>query len=333
MLEFADTRYLLLLLAVPVLVLGYGLIRRRQRKILSSMGDEALVDALTPSRPSGKGWVRLTLVCLAIASLSIGLARPRIGSKPKLLSKSGSEIMLVLDVSNSMLADDYSPSRLERAKMAISRMVDRLENDHVGMVIFAGAAYVQIPLTADYVSAKMFLSGISPSSVPFQGTATEEALRKAALCFSGNESVGKAIVLISDGEDHEGDPVSAAKEIAESGIRIYTIGVGSAAGKSIKIDGTVLRDKDGNPVVTHLEEDTLKAIAEAGGGQYFHAGADSFGLDSVIDALHRLESQSWAQVVYEAYDEQYAYFYAAAFIFLALALSLGYRKSRIKLFS
>ena len=333
MLEFADKYYLLLLIAIPLLIFWYSLRRAREKHILASFGEPELVDALTPSKPSGKGWARLIFICLAIAALSIGLARPRIGSNPKLITKTGSEIMLVLDVSNSMLAQDYSPSRLERAKMAISRMVDGLENDHVGLVIFAGTAYVQLPLTADYVSAKMFLSGLSPSSVPYQGTAMEEAIRKAALCFTDNEKIGKAIVVISDGEDHEGDPVQAASDVASAGIKVYTIGVGSAAGQPIKVGGEFLRDKDGNVVVTKLDEATLMQVAEAGGGDYYHASSGEFGLTPVIEELHKLESQTYAVVEFEAYDEQYAYFYAAAFIFLAIALAIGYRKSRIRLFT
>ena len=254
MIHFAQAQYLLLLLLIPFFFIIQALVLKLRRRRIRKLGDEALVNALMPSYAKARVWVRLTLFSIGFLFFVIGLSRPQIGAKLKEHQTRGAEIMIVLDVSNSMLAEDYSPNRLERAKLAISRIVDKLQEDRIGLIVFAGDAFVQLPITTDYVSAKMFLNSISTGSVPVQGTAIGDAISTAMRSFSAQSEKSRAIIVITDGENHEDDPVEAARMAAESGARVFTIGVGSPEGKPIPMDGELLKDKDGNIVVTRLDE-------------------------------------------------------------------------------
>ena len=332
MLMFARAHFLWLLLLVPLIIIGYALLRRARRKRMQRFGDEALVRTLMPSWSASKGWWRTVLFCLGFACFSVGLARPLLGAKLVERETKGAEIMICLDVSNSMLAQDYSPDRLSRAKLAISRIVDRLQGDRIGLIIFAGSSFVQLPITTDYVSAKMFLGSINPQSVPIQGTAIGDAIRTAARSFSLQSEKSRAIIVITDGENHEDDAVDAARQVAETGIRIYTIGVGSVQGQPIPMDGDLLKDKDGNIVVSRLDEETLKRIASVGNGAYVRAGGEEFGLNPILDEIRKLEDERFNSLVFEEYDEQYMYFFAAALFFFVLEALIGERRPRRRLF-
>ena len=332
MLYFAAIKYLWLLLLLPALPLLYALSLSLRRRRLAKLGDPAAAARLMPHYSRAKGWVRLILVDLALGLLAIALARPQIGAKLAERETRGAEIMICLDVSNSMLAEDYSPNRLERAKLAISRLVDRLRDDRIGLIIFAGKPFVQLPITTDYVSAKMFLGSIGPDSVPVQGTAIGDAVLTAVKSFSSQSEKSRAIILITDGENHEDDAVAAAKQAAEAGVKLYTIGVGSPEGQPIRLNGELLKDKDGNIVVTKLDEGTLRKMAQAGGGAYVRAGNEEFGLNPIIDDLRRLEDEHFKSVVFEEYDEQYMYFVAAALVLLAVAFLIGDRRAKRRLF-
>ena len=264
----ASPQYLWLLLLIPLLPAAFALGRIVRTSRIRRLGDEALVKELMPSVSKSKDWARMVLFTIGFAAFVIGLCRPQIGAKLSEHKTRGAEVMIALDVSNSMLAEDYSPNRLERAKLAISRITDRLKEDRIGLIIFAGTSFVQLPITADYVSAKMFLSTISTGSVPVQGTAIGDAIQTAIRSFSLESEKSRAIIVISDGENHEDDAVAAAANAKESGISVYTIGVGSPEGQPIPMDGNLLKDKDGQIVVTKLNEDALRSIAEAGGGAY-----------------------------------------------------------------
>lgn len=332
MLIFGDWKYLYLLLLIPVFLIGYGVIRRIRAARVKRFGDPALVEQLMPSRSRSKGWVRMAIFCLAFGLFAIGLARPRTGARLAERKTRGAEIIVALDVSNSMLARDYSPNRLERAKLSIARLTDKLQEDRIGLVIFAGTSFVQLPVTTDYVSAKMFLSSIDTGSIPVQGTAIGDAIRLSIKSFSAQSEKSRVIIVISDGENHEDDAVAAAKEAAEMGIKVYTIGVGSPEGQPIHIDGELMKDRDGNIVVTRLDEQTLRDIARAGGGAYIHAGVEEFGLNPIIQDIRRMEDEEFGSVVFEEYDEQYMYFFGAAFLLLVIEMLIGERKPRRKLF-
>ncbi len=332
MIIFAAPHYLLLLLLIPFFFLGMGLWLWGRRRRLRRFGDEALVNELMPSWSRGKLWVRTVLLSLAFFFFVIGLSRPQIGAKLKDHKIKGAEIMIVLDVSNSMLAQDYSPDRLERAKLAISRITDKLKDDRIGLIVFAGTSFVQLPITSDYVSAKMFLNSISTESIPIQGTAIGDAISTAVRGFSAQSEHSRAIIVITDGENHEDDAVAAAKQAAEAGIKVYTIGVGSADGQPIPMNGELLKDKDGNIVVTRLDEETLRKVASAGGGAYVHAGNDEFGLTPIISDIRKMEDEEYNSVVFEEYNEQFMYFLGIALVFFVLEMLFGDRSDRRHLF-
>ena len=332
MIIFAQYQWLYLLFAVPLIPLIYGIMMSVRRRRVKAFGDEALVKALMPSYSPAKGWVRVILFSLAFFFFVIGLARPQIGARLAEKKKHGAEIMIVLDVSNSMLAEDYSPNRLERAKLSISRLTEKLKDDRIGLVLFAGSSFVQLPVTSDYTSAKMFLPGISTESIPVQGTAMGDAILTAARCFSTQSEKSRVIIVISDGENHEDDPVEAAKTATEVGAKVYTIGVGSAEGQPIPMNGELLKDKDGNIVVTRLDEETLRKVAREGGGAYIHAGNDEFGLNPIIADIRRMEDEQFGSTVFEQYNEQYMYFFAVALLLLVIEMLVGERKSKRNLF-
>lgn len=332
MIYFAQVGYLLLILLIPLMFIAYWLMRRIRKKRIARFGDPELVDRLTPDVPRRKGWMKLTLISLALLFFAVGMSRPQLGAILKEKEIKGAEIMVVLDVSNSMLAQDYSPNRLERAKLAISKLVDGLKGDRIGLIIFAGESFVQLPITSDYVSAKIFLNSITTESVPVQGTAMGEAIRTAIRSFTSESEHSRAIILITDGENHEDDPVAAARDAVEMGARVFCIGVGSPEGKPIPMDGDLLKDKDGNIVVTRLDEQTLREVAAAGDGLYVRAGNTEFGLNPVIDEIRTLQDKEFQSVVFEEYDEQYMYFFAIALFFLLLEFFLSDTRNRRKLF-
>ena len=332
MLYFASPLYLWLLLLVPVIPVVYGILRALRKKRIRKFGDESLVNQLMPSWSGAKGWVRIILLDLALMCFTIGIARPQMGARLKEHEAKGAEIMICLDVSNSMLAQDYSPSRLDRAKLAITRMVDRLQGDRIGLIIFAGTSFVQLPITTDYVSAKMFLGSIDTGSVPIQGTAIGDAILTAAKSFSAQSEKSRAIVVITDGENHEDDAADAAKQAADLGIKVYTIGVGSVQGQPVPVDGELLKDSDGNIVVSRLDEETLRKVARAGGGAYVHAGNEEFGLNPIIDDIKKMEAERYNSVIFEDFDEQYMYFFGAALLLLVLEMLIGERKHKKSLF-
>lgn len=332
MINFAQAQYLLLIFLVPFFFVIQAIVLKIRRKRIRKFGDEELVGRLMPSYSKGKTWIRLTLFSIGFIFFAIGLSRPQIGARLKEHETKGAEIMIVLDVSNSMLAEDYSPNRLERAKLAISRLVDKLRDERIGLIVFAGNSFVQLPITTDYVSAKMFLNSISTESVPLQGTAMGEAINTAMRSFSIQSEKSRAVIVITDGENHEDDPVAAAEQAAELGVRVFTIGVGSPEGKPIPYEGELLKDKDGEIVVTRLDENILKEVAEAGKGVYVRAGTSEFGLNPVIDEIKKMEDEKYSSIVFEEFDEQFMYFLALALLFFVIEQLVGDRKPKRHLF-
>ena len=329
---FAESKYLFLLLLIPLFIIIQTVVLKLRKRRLEKFGVEALVKELMPSYSKAKVWLRLSLFLLAFFFFVLGISRPQMGAILKEHKTRGAEVMIVLDVSNSMLAEDYSPNRLERAKLAISRVVDKLRDDRIGLVVFAGNSFVQLPITTDYVSAKMFLGSISTESIPIQGTAIGDAISTALRSFSAQSDRSRAIIVITDGENHEDDPVAAASQAAEMGVRVFTIGIGSPEGKMIPFEGVYLRDKEGNPVVTRLDEAVLQDVAAAGKGLYVRAGNSEFGLNPIIEEIARLDDEEYNSIVFEEYDELYMYFFAMALFFFVLEMLIGERRSKYHLF-
>ena len=333
MINFAQAQYLLLIFLIPVFFVVQAVLLRMRRKRIRKFGDESLVNQMMPSYSKSKVWVRQTLYSVAFFFFVIGLARPQIGARLKEQEVKGAEIIIAMDVSNSMLAEDYSPNRLERAKLAVSRLVDKLRDDRIGLVIFAGTSFVQLPVTTDYVSAKMFLNSIDSGSIPIQGTALGDALKTCIRSFSQQSDKSRAVILITDGENHEDDPVAVAKEAADMGIKVFAIGVGSPEGKPIPMNGELLKDKDGEIVVSRLDEAVLQEVAKAGNGAYVRAGNNEFGFNPIIDDLRKLEDEKYNSVVFEEYDEQFMYFLAIALFFFVIEMLIGDRRSKKHLFN
>lgn len=329
----SQPQYLWLLLLVPLFFAVQVLVNKFRQRRIRRFGNEALVKALMPSYAGAKVWLRLSLFSVAFCFLVLALSRPQRGVRLKEQQMSGAEVVIALDVSNSMLAEDYSPNRLNRAKLAIAQVSEKLEGDRIGLVVFAGDAYVQIPLTSDYISAKMFLNSISTNSVPVQGTAIGTAIDMSVRCFSDKSDQSRAVIVITDGENHEDDPVDAAKRAVENGVRVYTIGVGSKDGTFIPLpEGGYITDDQGNNVVTRLDDATLKDIAEVGNGIYVQSTNREFGLNPIIEDIQNMEDKVMTTVMYEEYEELYMYFLGVALLFFVIEMLIGDRRSKIHLF-
>ncbi|MDR0420322.1 MAG: VWA domain-containing protein [Prevotellaceae bacterium] len=318
MFRFAQLEYLLLLLIIPALIIIYVFWTMRKRQLLSKIGDINLLSQLMPDASKRRGWFKITLFCFAIFCIVIALARPQTGAKVKKEETGrGTEVMLLLDVSNSMLARDFSPTRLERAKLAISHLVDRLKNDRIGLIVFAGDAFVQLPITSDYVSAKIFLKSINTGIVPIQGTNIAKAIRLAMKSFSEDSQKSRSIIIISDGEDHEEDAINAASEAADQNIRIHTVGIGSAKGTAILLpNGSLLKDKNGDMVITRLNETILKTLAQKTKGIYFAATNADIGLTRIIENINEMDKKEITKITYDEYHEWFVYFLLLSLIFI-----------------
>ena len=306
MFRFEDPIYLYLLAVVPVLFAIRLLMVHQQKRRLRRFGDIELVHQLMPNvsrfRPAVKFWMLLGALTLLI----VMLARPQLGTKISHEKRTGIETIICLDVSNSMLAEDVAPSRLDRSKMMIENLVDHFTNDKIGLIVFAGDAFVQLPITSDYVSAKMFLSNISPGMIATQGTDIATAVNMASHSFTQQEGVGKAIIVITDGEDHEGGALEAAKDARERGMNTYVLGVGSPDGAPIPTgDGDYLKDNTGQTVMTGLNEDMCRQLADAGGGAYIHVENNSNAQQQLDLALDKLAKKEISTTIYSDYDEQF----------------------------
>lgn len=318
MFRFAHPEYLFLLLIVPLLVGLFIYTRIQKKRKLQLFGDPALLASLMPNvsflRPRFKFYMQLAAVVLMI----VVMAQPQFGTKEEKQEKKGIEVMIALDVSNSMMAQDIQPARLDKAKMVLSKLVDGMTNDKVGLVVFAGDAYIQLPITADYVSAKMFMSSISPALVPRQGTAIGSAIDLCIKSFGEKSDVSRAIIVITDGENHEDDAVGAAKLAAENGIAVHVVGMGKPEGAPIPVDGTMSfrKDKEGNVVVSKLNEDMCKSIAAAGSGTYVRADNQNSAYRVVSKELDNLAKSKLDTRVFSDYNEQFQSFALLALILL-----------------
>lgn len=340
MFRFAQPLFLYLLLLVPVLWGLYLYSRHRRRKDLKAFGNVAYLPELAPEVSRWRPLVKIIFQTLAFVVIVVMLARPQFGSKLETVKKKGVEIMVALDVSNSMLARDINPTRLDKAKMMLSKLVDKLENDKVGLIVFAGDAYTQLPITTDYVSAKMFLNSINPQMVPTQGTAIGRAISTAMNSFSPDSPADKAIIVITDGENHEDDAVQMAQEAASKGIKVDVIGIGSPQGSPILIgnsDNNFIKDASGNVVITKLNEPMAQQIAQAGGGIYVRADNTNGALRALMKEVDSMKETELDSRVYSEYNEQFIGLAWIAFILLLIDSFVLDRKngfvSKINFFS
>lgn len=306
MFRFEDPAYLWLLLVLPLLVIIYMVAMRRRTVKLRKFGDAALIRDLMPDASKTRSALKFGLLLGALALAIIMLARPQMGSKISHDTRNGIEAIIAIDISNSMLAQDVVPSRLEKSKMLVENLVDRFTKDRIGLVVYAGDAFVQLPITTDYVSAKMFLHDISPALISTQGTDIARAISVSMNSFTQQKDMGKAIILITDGEDHEGGALEAAREAKKKGINVFILGVGSASGAPIpQGNGDYLKDNARNVVMSALNENMCKDIAKAGNGTYIHVDNTSDAQDKLNMQLEKLQKGETDNVIYSEYNEQF----------------------------
>ena len=337
MFRFEDPIYLWALLVIPVLLLIRLAGWRRRRSKLRKFGDPELVRQLMPNVSKFRPTVKVWLLLVAWALLVVMVARPQVGAEVQRDKRNGIEAIICLDISNSMLAQDVAPSRLDKSKLLVESLVDRFTNDKIGLIVFAGDAYVQLPITSDYVSAKMFLQNIDPSLIQTQGTDIAQAINLGLHSFTQADKIGRAIIVITDGEDHEGGAVEAAAEARKKGVNVFILGVGDTKGAPIPTgDGGYMKDRSGQTVMTALNEQMCREVAQAGSGKYIHVdntGDAQIELNNDLARLQRGESEA---VIYNAYDEQFQAFGILVILLLVVEVCILEAKNpllkNIKLF-
>ena len=329
MIQFERPDILYLLILIPVLLLWFLILQRQKCKRMQDFGDDNLLATLMPNKSKRRPNIKFLFLSIAFIFFIVGLANPQIGSKLEEMKRQGVEIVIALDVSNSMMAEDIKPNRLERAKRTISQLIDKLHGDKVGLIVFAGKAYVQMPTTTDYRAAKMFLSSISPGIVPVQGTVIGEAIELGIASFTEKNDKNKVLLVITDGENHEEGALKLAEEATQKGIQVYTIGMGLPKGTPIPIVDRYgrkdyRRDKSGEIVITKLNETMLQQIASAGEGEYIPATQ----LDNLMDDIQKMDKQEFESKVYSDYEDRFQYFFGLALLFLLLEMVLLNRKNK-----
>lgn len=337
MFRFENPAFLYLLIIIPVIIV-IRLLEMRKRKLkLKKFGDLSLLKQLMPDVSSSRKSLKFWLMIAALALLIVMLARPQMGTKISQEKRKGIEVIISLDISNSMRAEDVVPSRLDKSKMLVENMVDNFTNDKVGLVVFAGDAFIQLPITSDYVSAKMFLQNTDPSLIATQGTDLDGAIELSSKSFTQQDKVGRAILIITDGEDHEGGAIEAAEKARKNGIRVFVLGVGSTKGSPVPDgNGGYMKDNSGQEVISALNEEMCKQVAQAGGGAYIHVDNTSLAQRQLNDELTKLQKGDISSVVYSEYDEQFQAVGILVLILLIIEMLILERKNlffkKIKLF-
>ena len=333
MFRFEHREYLLLLAIIPVLVIIYFILTYVKRKNLLKLGEPFLVWKLIPDFSTFRYNLKFFLALIAITLLILAFAGPQFGTRLVGVTQKGTEVIIALDVSNSMMAEDIKPSRLEKAKLDLSRLMDRLSDTRIGLIVFAGDAYTQIPITGDIPTAKVLLSSVNTEMLSRQGTNIGEAIKLAVNSFSPQQPSGKALIIISDGENHEGDVKEACEKARENNIKIFTVGIGQSQGARVPVEGgsyagNYLRDSDGNFVVSRLNEQMLADIASMGNGKYFRASAQGINVYEIAGVIDGLQSEGNVTGTYEEYEEQFPYLVYAAFFILLVDLFIFEKKNK-----
>lgn len=331
--EFAAPERLWWLCLVPIIIVAYALMTLWTKRKLRRFGNKATLRELMPDYSAARGWIKISLFALAVGFVVLAMARPQTGSKLRSVETEGREIVLAVDVSNSMLAEDTEPSRMARTRYAIQQLTRHMKNDHVGIVAFADDVEVLLPITSDYKMAESKLRSLSPALIANQGTDIGEALEVSLLSFSNQSrnARNRVIILITDGEAHDSKALEVAERAKEEGVVICGIGIGTPEGTTLKIDGQMIEDEDGKMVVTKLNEQLLMDIASASGGVYMRSTNANFGLEEVIAELDEMESAKLTHRNFEEYDEEYMWFLGVALLLLIIeGLVLGRRNPLLR---
>ena len=331
--EFAAPERLWWLCLVPIIIVTYALLTLWTKRKLRRFGNKATLRELMPDYSAARGWIKISLFALAVGFVVLAMARPQTGSKLRSVETEGREIVLAVDVSNSMLAEDTEPSRMARTRYAIQQLTRHMKNDHVGIVAFADDVEVLLPITSDYKMAESKLRSLSPALIANQGTDIGEALEVSLLSFSNQSrnARNRVIILITDGEAHDSKALEVAERAKEEGVVVCCIGIGTPEGTTLKIDGQMIEDEDGKMVVTKLNEQLLMDIASATGGVYMRSTNANFGLEEVIAELDEMESAKLTHRNFEEYDEEYMWFLGVALLLLIIeGLVLGRRNPLLR---
>jgi Ca-activated chloride channel family protein len=333
MIRFAHIEYLYGLFAIPFFIILFLWMMRWKKNALKKFGEAGVITKLFPDVSRNKPTYKVIFFILAYALVIIGASDPQIGTKLEEVKREGVDIIIALDVSNSMKAEDIKPDRLERSKQAIARIIDKMQNDRIGLVIFAGTSYVQLPLTADYGAAKLFLSAIDTDIISVQGTALGSAIELASESFNKSDKKYKAMIIITDGENHEDDAIGAAKKAAKEGIIIHTIGMGSPTGAPIPVfNGNTrvgyLKDNTGTVVISKLDATVLEKIAEAGKGKFVRASNSEDGLNEILQEINKMEKKNYGMKMYTEYEHRFQYFLAIGFFILLAEIFISERRSK-----
>jgi Ca-activated chloride channel family protein len=333
MFRFGNPTYLYILLIIPLLIVLFAIAQHFKKKALAKFGDMSVIEQLMPFVSKSRPLLKFIFLSLAIISIIFALADPQFGSKLEKVKRKGAEIIIALDVSNSMLAEDIKPNRLERAKQAISKLVNKMENDRIGLIVFAGDAYIQVPVTSDYSAAKMFLSSINTNIVSKQGTAIGSAIDLAMNSFTPESEMEKALIIITDGENHEDDAMKAAEIAHDKGITIHTIGMGSPEGAPIPLKRTsgqdgFQKDNEGNTVVSRLDQAALQEIASVAGGVFIRANNTQTGLNKLFDRINSMEKKEMEEKIYTDFEHRFQYLLGIALFFILLDIFIPERKSK-----
>ena len=334
MFRFANPHLLWLLLVVPVMVIAFAILLRLRKRSLRHFGNIEVVKSLLRDVSSWRVHAKFILFATAFSALVIAAARPQFGAKLREEKREGVEMMFVVDVSNSMLAEDFTPNRLDRTRYAIDKLFASLNQDRVGVVVFAGEAKVQLPITTDYRMARNFAKRLSPSLVEVQGTDLSDAIDLASLSFSQREGASRVMILITDGEAHDADALASAERASEQGIRIFAIGIGSPQGAPIKIGGEFIKDEKGEMVVSRLNEELLQKITEKGNGAYIRASNAEFGLSEIVDEIEKMEKSELSTLRFDEYNEQFYWIlWVVVGLLLLEGLLLDRRNPRLRKFN
>ena len=334
MFQFANPHILWLLLAIPAMAVTLIAMSQLRKRNLAKFGNIAILRNLMPDISQWRVRIKSGLFLVAVTAVIFAAARPQFGSKLKEQTSQGIEMMLVVDISNSMLAEDFAPNRLDRTRYAIDKLFASLDQDRVGLVVFAGEAKVQLPITTDYRMARSFVKRIAPTLVSVQGTEIGQALNLASLSFSQNRDAGRVMILITDGETHDSSALDAAKRAAEQGIKIFAIGIGTPEGAPVKVDGEFIKDENDEMVVSRLNEELLQQITAATGGGYIRATNATFGLEEIVDQIDKMEKGELTSLRFEEYNEQFQWILAIAAVLLLLeTLLLSRRNPKLQKFN
>jgi Ca-activated chloride channel family protein len=334
MIRFAHIEYLYVTaVVVPLVIVGFWFAFRIRRRALATFGNPLLLERLAPTAGRSKLIVKSMLLVGSLIFLGLGLANPQIGTKLEEIKREGVDVVVALDVSNSMKAEDIKPNRLESAKRNLARFIDKLQNDRIGLIVFAGESYVQLPLTTDYSAARLVLSTIDVDVVPVQGTAIGSAINLAMKSFVAGEQKHKVIVIITDGENHEDDAIQAATNARKDGVVVHTIGMGGAEGAPIpvyqnNVQAGFRRDQSGNIVLTKLDEAALEQIANAGGGRYVRASNQQSELETILKEIQSMEKKEFGAKVFTEFEDRFQIFLAIAMMFLVVEFVISERRTR-----